>query len=214
MIIKGYIYTYLYLFLIIGISYVLNKSFKVRTKITRKLVHIFIAPCYLIMYHYFGTSINIIIPPISFILLNYISYKYSLIKCVEDGSHTLGTIYYPISVFIMALITYYVPSFNYAYGIGYFCMAFGDGLAPLVAGYLRSRKIYNNKTLVGSLTVLIVSIIVVLGFNIFYGLNYNFLDIIIVGLTSSTLELIGIEGLDNLYLPLGVSMMVYLLGVI
>ncbi len=172
MIIKGYIYTYLYLFLVLLISLILNKYFKVRTKITRKLVHIFICPCWIIMYHFFGTSIHMIIPPITFIIINYLSYKYSLIKSVEDGTKSLGTIYYPISVVIMALVSYYVHSFYYAYGIGYFCMAFGDGFAPLVAGYLRSRKIYNNKTLVGSLTVLIISLIVLCISTIIYLLTF------------------------------------------
>ena len=214
MIIKGYLFTYLYLAFILVVSTILNKKCHVRTTITRKLVHILVSLCWIIMYYYFGNSIHIIIPPITFIIINYISYKKDIFKGMEDDRNTLGTVYYPISVLILSIITYFIPGFYYSYGIGFFCMAFGDGLAPLVAGYLRSRKIYNNKTLVGTITVFVISIIIAILFNVFYGLNYEFLDIIIIGLTSSTLELVGIEGLDNLYLPIGVSIMAYLLGVI
>lgn len=214
MIIRGYIYTYLYLLLVLLITYILNKKFKVRVVITRKLVHIFVSFCWIIMYHYFGTSFHMLIPPLSFIIINYISYKYDILKGMEDGGHSLGTVYYPISVFIMALITYFVNDFYFAYGIGYFCMAFGDGFAPLVAGYLKSRKIYNNKTLSGTLTVFIFSLIIVLIFNIYFKMNFGVIDIFIISLTSATLELIGIKGVDNLYLPLGVSLITFILGVI
>ena len=93
-------------------------------------------------------------------------------------------------------------------------MAFGDGLAPLIAGYLKSMKIYNNKTLVGTLTVFIISIIVVIIFNQIFTLNMDLFSIILIGVVSSLLELIGINGYDNLYLPLGVSLFSFILGVV
>ena len=83
---------------------------------------------------------------------------------MEDGSGNLGTIYYPISVFIMALVTYFVPEFYGAFGVGLFCMAFGDGFAPLVAGYLKSRQIYNHKTISGTATVFAFSLVIIIIF--------------------------------------------------
>lgn len=214
MIIKGYILTYLYLGLLLFITYILNKYFKVNEIITRKLVHINVSFCYVIFYYFFGNSFHIIIPPLTFILLNYISYKKNIFKGMENNKETLGTVFYPISVLIMAIITYAVPQFYPYFGIGLFCMAFGDGLAPLIAGYLKSMKIYNNKTLVGTLTVFIISIIVVILFNQIFSLGVEAFSIILIGVVSSLLELIGINGYDNLYLPLGVSLFSFILGVI
>lgn len=214
MIIKGYILTYLYLGLLLFITYILNKYFKVNEIITRKLVHINVSFCYVIFYHYLGNSYHIIIPPLTFILLNYLSYKKNIFKGMENNKETLGTVFYPISVLIMAIISYVVPEFYPYFGIGLFCMAFGDGLAPLIAGYLKSMKIYNNKTLVGTLTVFIISIVVVILFNQIFTLNMDLFSIILIGVVSSLLELIGINGYDNLYLPLGVSLFSFILGVI
>lgn len=214
MIIKGYVFTYLYLAFILFISTVVNKKFKVKKILTRKFVHISISFCYVIMYYYFGNTIHINIPPISFIILNILSKKINLFEGMEDEENSNGTIYYPISVFIMALITYFNNDFYASYGIGLFCMAFGDGFAPLVAGYLKSRKIYNHKTISGTLTVFIFSIMVAIIFNEIFVMNLNVFKIFIIGVASSLLELLGKRGLDNLYLPLGVSLLTYFLEVI
>lgn len=212
MIIKGYLFTYLYLIFILVFTYFLSGKLNIRKKITRKVTHILVTFCVVIMFYYFKYSIHMIIPPITFIILNYISYKRNIFKGMEDGN-SLGTVYYPISVFIMSLLTYLNNDLAPAYAIGLFSMGLGDGFAPLVAGYLKSRKIINNKTIIGSLTVLIISSLVALFFSYYFRLDYNLLKILIIGISASLIELIGIKGLDNLYLPLGIFLIVIILGV-
>ncbi len=214
MIIKGYILVYGYLAFLIIAAYILNKYFKISNIITRKLIHINVSFCYIIFYKYFKDSFHMIIPAASFIIINYISYKKNIFKGMETDDKSLGTIFYPISVLIMVIISYFKPEFFPYFGIGLFCMAFGDGLAPIVARYLKSKIVYNNKTLAGTITVFLVSIIVTLIFNYIFSLNLNILFIILIGGFSSILELIGINGYDNLYLPLGVSIFSFILGVI
>ena len=213
MIVLGYLLVYLYLASLLLIAYALNKYFKVRLIITRKFVHIMVAFVWLINYYFFGTTIHIIIPPITFIILNYLSYRKNLFQGIEDGN-SLGTVYYPISVLIMAIITYFVPEFYLAYGIGIFCMGLGDGFAPLVAGYLKSRQIINNKTLTGTATVFIMAVLIAVIFNSYFQMGYQLFKLIIIGVAAAGLELLGIKGLDNLYVPLGVSIIVFFLGVI
>lgn len=211
MILKGYIFTYLYIFTIIGLSSLIYK--KGNGKYTRKIIYIGVAFFYIISYKYFGTTIHMIIPPLSFIILNYISYKKSIIKSMEENNSP-GTVYYALSVFILALITYFRNDFYPYYGIGLFTMALGDGIAPIISSFIKSKKIYNDKTLAGSITVLIVSIIVGCIFNQFFILNFKIWEIIIIGIISSLLELLGKKGIDNLTLPLGVSIVSFVLGVI
>ncbi len=212
MIVKGYLFTYLYLIFILIFTYFLSEKLNIKKMITRKVTHILVTFCVVIMFYYFKYSIHMIIPPITFIILNYISYKRNIFKGMEDGN-SLGTVYYPISVFIMSLLTYLNNDLAPAYAIGLFSMGLGDGFAPLVAGYLKSRKIINNKTIIGSLTVLIISSLVALFFSYYFRLDYNLLKILIIGISASLIELIGIKGLDNLYLPLGIFLIVIILGV-
>ena len=114
----------------------------------------------------------------------------------------------------MAIITYIYPNFYPYFGIGLFVMSLGDGLASIVGKNIKSREIYNGKTLAGSLTVIIVSLIVVIVFNKLFNLNYEIWKIIVIGLVSFGLELIGKKGLDNISLPLGVALVSFGLGVI
>lgn len=209
----GYVLTYAYLLLILLIANVLNEKFKINKFITRKIVHIGVSFCFLIMYYYFQYTFHMFIPPLTFIILNYLSYKKNIFKGMED-ENSFGTICYPISVFIMSLLTYFNNDLVGAYAIGLFCMGLGDGLAPIIARNFESKKIINKKTLVGTITVLVVSLFVVFFFNSFFNLDLNIFEIIIIGISASLIELIGIKGLDNVYLPLGIFIIVWLLEVV
>jgi len=176
-------------------------------------VHIAIAFVWVISYHYFGTTIHIIVPPLSFVVINFIAYQKNLFKWL-DNRQSMGTVYYPLSVLILAIITYFYPSFIYIYGIAVFCMGIGDGFAPLVASYVKSPVITNNKTLAGTLTVCLSCLVVILAFNIVFSLDYSIIKLMLVAGVATILELIGKDGLDNLYVPLGVALTVYLIGVI
>lgn len=214
MIVRGYLFTYLYLILLLLITDILHKKFNVSEMITRKVIHICVSFCWIIFYVYFKNTIHIIIPPITFIIVNYISYKKNLFKGMENDDNSIGTVLYPVSVLIMCIVTYFEPKFYLPFGIGLFIMAFGDGLAPLVAKKIRSKKLINNKTISGSLTVFVVSILVMLTFDLVFDISFKLYQYVIVAIISTLLELIGTKGLDNLYIPLGVSIIVYLMGVL
>jgi len=214
MIIKGYLLTFLYFAIVSGISLSFRRVFKVRNIITRKSTHILASLVWFIMYIYFGTSIHMIIPPLLFVIMSFISYKYKLFELFLTDGEFLGIIYYFLSILILASISFIHNEFIYAYGIAILCMGLADGFAPLVAGFLKSKDIVKNKTITGTLTVLVVSILVVYLFNYYFAMDYNIFKIIIIGIASALLELIGRQGLDNLYLPLGVAAVTYFLGVL
>lgn len=213
MILQGYIVTYLYLGLIIFSSFISNKL-NVKTIIIRKLTHIMLSLLWIIMFYFFGNSYHLLIPPISFVIMNYILYKKELFKLFLSSGEYIGIVYYSVSIFVLAAITYFYPPFYPAYGIGILCLGLGDGFAPLVAGFLKSRKLINDKTLVGSLTVFLMSSLVVVIFNYFALTDYNIIEIVIIGFSSSLLELYSSGKFDNLSLPMGVACISFLLGVI
>ena len=214
MIVKGYLFTYLYLILLLLITDILHKKFNVSEMITRKIIHICVSFCWIFLYVYFKNTIHIIIPPITFIIVNYISYKKNLFKGMENDDNSIGTELYHVSVLIMCIVTSFEPKFYLPFGIGLFIMAFGDGLAPLVAKKIKSKELINDKTISGSLTVFVVSILVMLTFDLVFDISFKLYQYVIVAIISTLLELIGTKGLDNLYIPLGVSIVVYLMGVL
>ena len=209
MIVKGYVYTYLYLLLVFGISYIINK--KSNALISRKFIHIAPSFCFIIFYKYLRNSFHLLVVPLTIIIFNYVSYKKKLLKPMEEES-SLGTVYYAVSIFIFGLITYLNNNFYCYFGIGWFIMAFADGAAPIIGKYIKSPKIYKDKTLNGSLTVFGVAVVVCVIFNVIFNIGYSVFDIIIIGISSFILELIGVKGFDNITLPLGVAFISYLLG--
>lgn len=210
-IIIGYILTYTYIIGVLLLITLLQKKSKIKTNTTRKLIHILVGLSWFIMTYYFKNTIHLIIPPLSFILINYISYKKNLISSMENN-HSKGTIYYALSFFALSLITYFNNDFLPFYGLGVLTMTIGDGLAPIIGSKFPKHKIGKTKnTYAGSLTVLLSGLLLAIIFNQIYILSYNILDYIIIGIFSVILELFDYHGTDNLTLPIGVAIISYLL---
>lgn len=208
----GYLLTFTYIFLVIGISAILKEKNIINEEDSRKIVHIFVSLSFIIMYIYLKDTIHFIIPPLIFILLNYLSYKKNIFTAMErKQDNTLGTVYYAFSLFIMALLSLICKNYIYSYAIGIFCMAFADGLAPIISSKIKSKKLYRKKTVSGTLTVFIMTLLIVVIINKVFLLNYDVYKIILVSFVSAILELFSRRGLDNLTLPLGLSLLSYLI---
>lgn len=211
----GYLLTYLYLFGILGLTGLLKKLFNISDNSSRKIVHVMVSFAWIIMFYFFKYTIHNIIPPITFVIINYISYKKDTFKMMEihdKEDKSLGTVYYAISILIMALISVLHNKYMLPYAIGLFCMSFGDGFAAIVGRFFEKYniKLINKKTLFGSLTSFILSFIVIFIINCYFNINYSLIVMIIIALSSSLLELISPKGTDNLTVPIITSFIAYL----
>jgi phytol kinase len=108
-----------------------------------------------------------VIGPLSFILINTISYKKHLFPAMEDDvpRDNLGTIYFPISLCVLVLLCFsgYLPLAAGAVGI--LIMGYGDGFAALAGTHYGRTQIKigpwnTRKTILGSATMLAASFIV------------------------------------------------------
>ena len=211
-IVLGYIFTYLYLILILTGTTILKTKFNYKEETTRKIIHIMVGFSWFIMVYFFNTSYHLIIPPLTFIFINYLSYKKDIIKSMERKENkSKGTIYYALSFTILALITYLKPDFLPYYGIGVLTMALGDGIAPFLSFNYKLEIGHTKKTITGTLGVFILALIIASIFNNYFILNYNVINIFTIAISACILELIGFHGFDNLTLPLGLSLIAYLL---
>jgi phytol kinase len=160
---------------------------------------------------YFDNFIYASIIPLIFIILNAISHKYNLVKIIErKNNKNLGTIYYPISLLVLVILTFGILNKPYVGGIGTLCMAYGDGFAAIIGTEIKSRKIYHNKTIVGTLTMLIISAFFTMIILLKYNTERIVISVIIVSIVATTLELFSKKGLDNLTVPI-LSSLTYLL---
>lgn len=206
--------------LVIAASEGLKKGVKLNNEATRKFIHIGVSHWWLVAMILISDIKYAVIPPILFIFLNYLSYKKSLIKSMErDGNkEDLGTVYFPISLLVLILLTWdgglLTNSSKYIGAIGILSMGYGDGFAAII-GKKYGQRFYsvmgNKKTIEGSITMFIFSVIVstlILTPIMEYG-NDVIIIALCLGLIATLLEAFTPFGLDNLTVPILVSLCAY-----
>lgn len=211
----GLIVSYVFIFLVIGISTVLQKKNVLKDEGARKFIHIGVAHWWIIAMVFFDNVYFAIIPPITFIILNYASYKMNLIKSMERGGKgNLGTVYFPISLLILVLLTFtdVIGASTYIGAIGILIMGYGDGLAAVIGKKYGKHPLAFGKSLEGSITMFIVSFLVTFVILIRYG---SLASAVLVGLgvaiAGTVIELFTPKGLDNLTVPLGTAILAFIL---
>jgi len=207
----GYILTFGWVFLMLGLTLILKKASNADDEVSRKIIHISVAFAWIPMILCFGGTWHRVVPPAAFIVLNYLSYKKNLFAAMErtdESKKSLGTVYYAVSMTIMAAASVLRPEWTVPYGIGLFCMALGDGLAPIFGSIEKgNRKLFGSRTLYGSISVLVVCFLVLVGMSAIFSLEMNLGIMALIAAAATVLEMIGLRGFDNLTLPLGVFLL-------
>ena len=134
------------------------------------------------------------------VLINYVYRLFPTIEDVERKSY--GTLFYCLSLFI--LIFLFWEKDPYALVTGFFVMTFGDGLAGLIGKSFKSKSwlfLKQKKSLVGTITMFLSSLIVVcsVGYVQQDSFNFNFFSIALI---ATVLEQFSIFGIDNLIVPI------------
>ena len=210
----GYILTFGWVFLMLALTMVLKKVKHTDDELPRKIVHVSVAFAWIPMYLCFGASWHLVVPPAVFIVLNTISYRMGLFSGMErtdESKKSLGTVYYAISMTVMAIWSVLAPECIVPYGVGLFCMAIGDGLAPLFGAIKKGNiRLFGSRTLFGSISVFVICLIVICVMSALFHLQLPFWKALVIALGAVACELVGMKGLDNLTLPLGVFLLTLL----
>ena len=139
MILKGYILSMAYAMICLLLSFILYKL-GLPKKYTRKVVHILVGFEWVILYHTMGSGLHFIAVCLIFTALLAVSYKKSLMPMISsDGDNAPGTVYYGLSMTVMAIVSLFLENFFFAFGIAVFCTSVGDGFAGIAAGCERGQ---------------------------------------------------------------------------
>ncbi|MGO3018651.1 MAG: DUF92 domain-containing protein [Anaerococcus sp.] len=205
----------LYIFFVIGIASIVDKSLKERTELPRKIIHILVGN-WIFLGPLFENYWTMIFTPLLFVVLNFFSVKFSLFFSMErqGDKGNFGIVYYAISLVCLSTLSYFTGKWMYAF-LGILIMAYGDGLAAIFGIRFGSKNFSINptKTYEGSFMVFLFGFLITLILPLFYFKEIKtpllfFLMIgFIIGVYSSILELSGKDGLDNLLLPIGSGLM-------
>ncbi len=216
-ILYGYLFSYVYLFATILLIGLFQKIIKFNIEISRKLIHIFVGMTWLILQKYLVGTWHMVMVPLSFVVINALSYKYKIFKMYEraDGSgNHFGTVYYAVSITVMAMVSLFVPKFMLPFGIACFCLSFGDGAAALVGTLYKKKKIMitKDKSLVGTVACALFACVGIILLSCFVSVPLKWTDIVFLSVLTAALELVG-KGLDNFSIPFGImTVSAFLLG--
>lgn len=212
----GLVSSYILIFLIIGISSVLQNKKVLGDEGARKFIHIGVSNWWILAMWFFVDEHRVwyaVIAPFTFIVLNYLSYRLNLLKAMERGGKgNLGTVYFPISLLILVILTFGILENPFIGAVGILVMGYGDGLAAVIGKAYGKHQLAFGKSIEGSLTMFIASFIVVFGISIFLQPIITALILaLIVAACATVVELMTPKGLDNLSVPLSSSLIFYLL---
>jgi len=196
----------------IAMSYGFKKMHILGSEGARKFIHIGVSNWWFILMFFFDNVFFATVPPISFIIINYISYKRHLIKPMErEGKGSFGTIYFPIALLILVIASFTITNV-YIGAIGILVLGYGDGLAAVMGLKYGKRKLYREKTVIGSLTMFITSCVVI-GFMMLYltSLKQAIWISLVIAIIAMLVELFTPKSLDNLTVPIATSLLAMLL---
>lgn len=186
-----------------------EKKIKSDKTICRKLVHIISSLLWIICWFFFGCSIHwVILNAVGALTLGIITFSGKMKNFYgEDVKQSYGVFYFSLSTFIVALICFIIGGEVYLYtGIAYYCLALGDGFAPITAKLLKKHnpEIMPGKSLFGSLTVFVVSFLSTLIFSLAFNMQLDLLFIFSIAALTCIMEFYGTKGIDNILIEFAV----------
>lgn len=212
------IVSFLYVFAVLGVAEALRRALRLPVEFTRKVVHIAVGMWAWGTAALFTDKWFAIIPPVTFVALNYLSYRRTLFTAMETGDKSnLGTVYFPIAFAAIILLFFDVSKpFMVA---ALMPMTWGDAFAAII-GKRYGRRHYalldahSRRSIEGSAAMFAFSFLSVavtlLVFGAPFGIAMAFA--LVMAIFATITEAISPAGLDNLVVPTS-SALVYLLFV-
>jgi len=206
--VTGIALSYVFVFTIILVATVLQKQLHLSANFSRKLIHIGVGNWIFFVFFYFTDWYIVAIPPITFILINYLSYRYSIFKAMELEEKNPGTIYYAVSLTILTVITFIDKPFKILPYLGILAMTWGDGMAAVIGEKWPVKLLRPGKSLGGTSAFVVFTLAAVVSYLLIHS-NFPFDKILIIGgaisITGAVIELFSPRNLDNLFVPLSLG---------
>lgn len=201
------ILAFVYVVAAIGLGELLRRSLHASREFTRKFIHIavgMISVPTVIMFPSLGWAI---IPPLAFVAINYLDYRYGVIQAMMSSNRSnLGTVYFPISFAAILALFWGDPArpaaFPHLIVAALMPMTWGDALAAIVGerwGRKRYTVLGSTRSYLGSATMFVVSAVAT-----FLALGASPAAIpvaLVTALGATVAEALSPWGIDNLTVP-------------
>lgn len=220
-------YSYAIALLLFGEA--LGRLLHVPPNLTRKIIHVGAGMWVFGVLLLFNRWVIGIVPFASFIAVNYLLYRYRLIRAMDTDDSSPGTVYFALSVTLLFALLWrpngpvdYVPIAV----AGVMAMTWGDALAALIGRRFGKHKyqILNSvRSWEGSLTMFLASttaiflVLILLPGSLLsplavaYGVDKAVFAALVSGILATLAEGVSPHGTDNLTVPLVTSGAIWIL---
>lgn len=207
--------SFIIVFAFIGIATLLLRRGAMSSETTRKVVHIGVSHWWLLFAFAIGSPWVGLAGAASFIAINYLSYRFRLFRAMENPDHrrNLGTVYFPVSLFMLILFTMGGLMSRLEAGVGILVLGWGDGMAAILGMRYGNRfiappqKIFGQtKSIAGTVAMVLFSSGAAAGMTLLMQPDIGLWQLILragaTGLFAAMVELVTPFGLDNIAIPL------------
>lgn len=218
---SGHDLTYLSLLLVVLLALIVTAELLRRRlhgtdEFTRKFVHMLAGVLVAASPSFISNRWPIIVVAMSFAIINWVSIRKGWLKSMHDLHRpTYGTVYYPLSFVILALLLW--ESHTLILITAMLVMAISDAVAALVGENLRHPREFHigpdKKSLQGSLAMFLSSLVIV-------AVALNLAEVsgpalwwyaVVIALFAAVCEALSYQGSDNLTVPLGTALVMHYL---
>jgi len=235
----AFIISFIVILMLVQINAAIEKSGKLSTVVTRKVIHTFAAPLWVLTWMLFSGSVFsrwlALIVPLIFVLqftmigtgkMENEDFVRSMSRSGDPKELLGGTLYYAFLMVVVAILWFYVPADGSAATplalIVFGCLAGGDGFADVIGRKFGGDKKFGiggaEKTFAGVIGMFIgsflFSVVLVFLFSFevaAFSVADLLLPIVVVSLVATIVEAITPKGLDNITITIAAIIMVLLL---
>ena len=199
------ILTVLVVFLILCLNEAWWRKAKAHTELGRKFVHITVGS-FVAFWPFFLSWNEIKLLSLAFLLVVVVSKYLRVFRAIHSVQRpTWGEVYFALAVGFVTFITHN----KWIYLTALLQMSLADGLAAIFGVLYGQRQRYlvfgQTKSVVGTLTFLIVSMAILGVFGLYGGIHIDPPVMLGIAAGASIIENLGVFGLDNLFVPLLVA---------
>lgn len=206
---------FLYVAVVLGLGEGLRRGLHLSVEFTRKFVHVGVGMIAFGLVVLFREWYYAVIPPLIFIVVNYISYRRQVFRGMETGEQNqLGTIYFPISFSILIPLLWSAPALLAA---SLMPLTWGDAFAAILGRrFGRTRFVVFNQTrsVEGSLAMFAFSLVSAFLALVVFGrpIGTGIVLALAVALVATVVEALSPWGIDNLTVPLASALVLVVLS--
>ena len=214
----GILVSYTYIALVIVGAKIFEKKGK---EASRKFIHIMLGNWWIIAITFFDNVWFASFVPATFVIINYISYKKDIIKVMErDKQDGLGTVYYALSLLILAIVSFGILKNPILGLVPTLVMAYGDGFAAIIGKKFKSKRYKlgdTKKSFAGSLTMFFIALILITNYLWFANIEMFWtsahwpLISIMMAFVITAIEAVSGKGIDNISVPISTLLLLILI---